>query len=138
MSAAFWGPHFQARNEVAIVRSKAATGLTVCRYPLLDLTSQVAETLDLFHPALPHPSELLNVRPSYKTNWGAMYEGDATDFLASIPGESRVAVSRWICLERAFGGRARADTDARTADGDGAAHRGQQPLCAWKMAAHQI
>jgi hypothetical protein len=50
--------------------------------------SRAAETLDLFRPDEPHPSELLAARPAYKTTWGAMYEGDGAKLLAALPDQS--------------------------------------------------
>jgi site-specific DNA-methyltransferase (cytosine-N4-specific) len=51
--------------------------------------SRVVETIDqLFEPDEPHPSFLMDAKPAYKTAWGAMYQGDAADLLATLPGES--------------------------------------------------
>ena len=58
------------------------------KYPVALDASGVAESLELFPPTRPHPSSLTTAKPAYKTTWGAMYEGDATTLLASLPDES--------------------------------------------------
>lgn len=48
----------------------------------------VAESLTLFRPKEPHPSNLISTSPAYETTWGAMYEGEASEFLRELPNES--------------------------------------------------
>lgn len=48
---------------------------------------RISEAIELLRPA-EHPAALLNASPAYQTVWGAMYEGDSTSLLASLPTDS--------------------------------------------------
>lgn len=49
---------------------------------------KVAETKELFGPDDPHPSQLLAAHAAYRTDWGALYEGDSARLLAALPDAS--------------------------------------------------
>jgi len=65
-------------------------GLTVRTRPfrIVPGAGRVGETVDLFQSWEPNPCSLLAARPAYKTSWGAMYGGDASALLATLPDRS--------------------------------------------------
>ncbi len=42
----------------------------------------------LFGPTREHPSSIIRPRPTFKTLWGSMYQGDAQKLLAALPDDS--------------------------------------------------
>jgi site-specific DNA-methyltransferase (cytosine-N4-specific) len=79
-TAAMRGTHLKAVTKGVPVKAR--------KYPVVRGTGRVAETLGLFQPDEPHPASLLAARPAYKTEWGAMYEGDASLLLPKLPEKS--------------------------------------------------
>src|SRR5437867_5145590 len=79
------------RQEMRGASLKAATNAVAVKarkYPIVRGASRVAETLEIFQPDGPHASSLVPAKATYKTAWGAMYEGDAATLLATLPNES--------------------------------------------------
>ena len=69
-------------------RATPAIAVKARGYEIVRGTARVAESLELFRPDEPHPSSLIARVPAYKTMWGAMYGGDASELLEALPGES--------------------------------------------------
>src|SRR2546425_3441464 len=62
--------------------------MSIGKCPAVAQAGGVGRNLVLSRPEGPHPALLVTTKPTYRTAWGAMYEGESAGLLAGLPDES--------------------------------------------------